>query len=224
MQNSPNEEHLVPVEKYAKTKGLSSDEVIQMIQEGELAGFVKEEKWYVGIRKEYTLLHQKQCAREKGFLDGELIMRANVKLILKTVIVTIGIGIFLSFHLKPPDEPFALIVLVYIVFGAFAIYFLLHLNTKIAYIKVNDDGFALRSIWWYKSYKWSEIDTIDPGFECLVFRVNNNYWNRVGKRCSKPKKKDTFGIPTLLMGKNAFTMTMIFEKWKNMDPNRHTYY
>ncbi|MCP4371735.1 MAG: hypothetical protein GY797_26995 [Deltaproteobacteria bacterium] len=44
------EGNVVPVEKYAEENGLTGDEVIQMIQGGEIAGFVKEEKWYVALR------------------------------------------------------------------------------------------------------------------------------------------------------------------------------
>ncbi|MCP4371737.1 MAG: hypothetical protein GY797_27005 [Deltaproteobacteria bacterium] len=40
---------IVPVEKYTEKNELSGDDVIQMIQGGELAGVVKEEKWYVEL-------------------------------------------------------------------------------------------------------------------------------------------------------------------------------
>ncbi len=52
MKNTPGERNVVAVENYAREKGFSSNEVIEMIREGKLAGFIKEEKWYVEIRQE----------------------------------------------------------------------------------------------------------------------------------------------------------------------------
>ena len=50
LQNTAGEDNSVPVEKYAKEKGLTSNETIQMIRDGKLVGFIKEEKWYVELR------------------------------------------------------------------------------------------------------------------------------------------------------------------------------
>lgn len=228
MQDTYGEGNLVPVEKYAKEKGLSSDEVVQLIKGGKLTGLLKGEKWYVDILLT-DLLHVKRSASKKESPEeGELIIRANVRFILELAIF----GNFSTGIVSVLLSGIGWATIIAVIFLV-AINVLLLLSVMFVYVKLTNEGFVIHLWGIYKNFKWSEISTIElkghrwfhflpgnpPHSHFLSFRFTDSYWNKVGrKRKSRSKKSvDYYGddrITSLHMGRKPEKMLELFTKWK----------
>jgi len=89
-----NDKSSIPVEKYATENALSSDDVIQLIQEGELAGFIKEEKWYVDLQLTDKLTNREQYQGEKQYTSKGVVQQLHfVGIIVLVVGHIVGFGI-----------------------------------------------------------------------------------------------------------------------------------